>query len=407
MFWNKRTYFDYAATTPVDKRVVKAMKPYIGGIFANPASLYKEGVQALKAVSDARKSVSEVLQCKSDDIIFTSGGTESNNLAILGTYFYHQNVLKNDVEDRLLHFVTTTIEHSSVLEVFRHIESLGGKVTYVAPKENGIVSVQDIESAICAETVLVSVMYANNEIGTVQPIREIGKVIKNIKEGGQDICFHVDACQGALFLSLLAHDLLVDLLTLDGSKMYGPKGTGVLYKKRGTCLSPIMFGGGQEQGLRSGTENVAGIVGFAKALSIARAEKEKESERLTALRNYLFSELTKRTKEIAPDPIILNGDDDLRLPNNINICKLGLDAEYAVMRLDVLGFAVSSVSTCKTLSENPSSYVVEEIYKNNEAYNGGHCTRSSLRITLGRWTTRKDINRFVFALLTVLDKKIV
>jgi len=407
MFWTKRIYLDYAATTPVDKRVVKVMKPYIGGIFGNPASLYKEGVQALKAANEARKSVAGVLQCKSDEIIFTSGGTESNNLAILGTYFYHQNVLKNDVEDRLLHFVTTTIEHSSVLEIFRHIEDLGGKVTYVAPKENGIVSVKDIEDAIYANTVLVSVMYANNEIGTIQPIREIGKVIKKKKEEGQNIIFHVDACQGALFLSLFVHDLFVDLLTLDGSKMYGPKGTGVLYKKRGVCLSPIIFGGGQEQGLRSGTENVAGIVGFATALNIARAEREREAERLTALRNYLFSELTKRTKEIAPDPIILNGDEVLRLPNNINICKLGLDAEYAVMRLDVLGFAVSSVSTCKTLSDNPSSYVVEEIYKNKEDQGSRSCSQSSLRVTLGRWTTKRDIDRFIPTLLTVLDKKIV
>lgn len=404
MFWAKRTYLDYAATTPVDKRVAKAMKPYLSGVFANPASLYKEGVQALKAVTEARKRVAGALQCKPDEVIFTGGGTESNNLAILGTYFYHVNLKKGSKEnqDKPLHFVTTTIEHSSVLEVFRHIESLGGEVSYVSPKENGIVDVKDIEGAIRPETVLVSVMYANNEIGTIQPIREIGKVVKKKKEEGQSISFHVDACQGALFLSLLVHDLFVDFLTLDSSKFYGPKGAGVLYKKRDVNISPIMYGGGQEQGLRSGTENVAGIVGFAVALSLARAERESEIGRLQVLREYLVSSLRNSSSEI-----ILNGDENLRLPNNINICKVGLDAEYAVMRLDVLGFALSSVTTCKTLSENPSSYVVEELYKNSENYKDDHCSSSSLRITLGRWTTKTDIDRLIPALLTVLDKKIV
>lgn len=385
----KRAYFDYASTTPLDSRVFSAMKPYLLEHFANPSSLYKEGVIARKAVEESRRKVATILQVKPDEIVFTSGGTESNNMAILGTYWYHKNVLKKEK----LHFVTTSIEHASVLEVFEYIRSLGGKVTYVSPEENGIVSVKKIEEAIRPETVLVSVMYANNEIGTIQPVREIGKMLKTIKTG-TDIVFHIDACQGALYLPLIAHDLNVDLLTLDGSKIYGPKGVGILLRKGGVItsgISPIMFGGGQEGGLRPGTEHTSGIVGFAEALCIAHKEKQKESARLKKLREYLFTELTKKSKNIK-----INGDREKRLPNNVNICLPGLDAEYAVFRMDVLGFMISSVTSCKTLSEDSSSYVIEELYQDDS------CSKSSLRITLGRFTTQREVKQLIKALVTVL-----
>jgi len=389
MFWNKRAYFDYASTTPLDRRVFRAMKPYLTSKFANSSSLYKEGVETSKALTESRRVVASVLQVKPDEIIFTGGGTESNNLAILGTYF---NQVKK-THSHQVHFVTTTIEHSSVLEVFRYIENLGGLVTYVKPEANGVVDVKKIEWAITPETVLVSVMYANNEIGAIQPIREIGKIIKAKKEIGQDIVFHVDACQGALYLSLLAHDLLADMITLDSSKFYGPKGVGVLYKKRAVSLSPIVYGGGQEGGLRSGTENIPGIVGFAEALRIASLEREYQTKHLSIERDRIIQELTAHIPNL-----LVNGDRIKRLPNNINICLPGFDAEYAVLRLDVLGFAVSSVTTCKTLSEDSSSYVVGELYENDS------CSRSSLRITLGRYTTKREINALIKVLLNLLKR---
>jgi cysteine desulfurase len=395
IFKKKYNYFDYASTTPLDPRVFRVMKPYMVEHYANPSSLYKEGVEARRVINESRKKVASILQSRPEEIIFTSGGTESNNIAILGTYFYHKNVLKKEK----IHFVTTSIEHSSVLEVFEHVRNMGAKVTYVSPEENGVVSPKKIEEALRPETVLVSVMYANNEIGTVQPIREIGKIIKAIsaKSPTSPISFHVDACQGGLYLPLLVHDLNVDLLTLDGSKIYGPKGTGVLYKKGGAFsglpLSPVIFGGGQENGLRSGTENVPGIVGFGEALHIAHKEKATEIVRLRLLRDKMQAELLGKVKGLK-----VNGDVDKRLPNNLNICLSGLDAEYAVLRMDVLGFALSSVTSCKTLSEDSSSYVIEELYGDSS------CSKSSLRITLGRFTTQKQINDLIKALLTVLHR---
>lgn len=398
IFKKKYNYFDYASTTPLDPRVFRVMKPYMVEHYANPSSLYKEGVEARRVINEARKKVASILQSRPEEIIFTSGGTESNNMAILGTYFYHKNVLKKEK----IHFVTTSIEHSSVLEVFEHVRNMGAKVTYISPEENGVVSPKKIEEALRPETVLVSVMYANNEIGTVQPIREIGKIIKAVSTRSakmpiSPISFHVDACQGGLYLPLLVHDLNVDLLTLDGSKIYGPKGTGVLYKKGGAFsglpLSPVIFGGGQENGLRSGTENVPGIVGFGEALLIAHKEKSKEIVRLRLLRDKMQAELIGKVKGLK-----VNGDVEKRLPNNLNICLPGLDAEYALLRMDVLGFALSSVTSCKTLSEDSSSYVIEELYGD------ASCSKSSLRITLGRFTTQKQINDLIKALLTVLRR---
>lgn len=380
-FGKKRAYFDYAAATPLDSRVADAMKPFLDASFANPSSLYVEGVRVHKAVEAARRKVAGVLQAKPEEIIFTGGGTESNNIAILGTYFHYRDVLKKDK----IHFVATSIEHSSVLEALEHAKSLGAKVTYVSPGEDGIVRAEDIAAAIRPETVLVSVMYANNEIGTIQPIREIRKCAK------MPITLHVDACQGGSYLPLHVHDLGADLLTLDGSKIYGPKGSGILYRKAGIALSPIMFGGGQESGMRPGTENPAAIVGFAEALAIAQNERLSEGARLKMLRDGLQKRLLEKVKDLK-----VNGNLEKRLPNNLSICKSGLDAEYAVLRLDALGFALSSVTSCKNQSEDSSSYVIEELYGDDS------CSKSSLRITLGRFTTEKEVYRLEDALLTVL-----
>jgi cysteine desulfurase len=377
-------YFDYASTTPLDPRVLKAMKPYLSKKFANPSSSYKEGVEARKAMEEARRKVALLIQSKSEEIIFTGGGTEGNNIAILGTYYYHKNVLKKEK----VHFVTTTIEHSSVLEIFRHLETIGAEVTYVAPEEDGIVDAKKVTKALIPETILVSVMYANNEIGTIQPVKDIGKACAS-----KGIVFHIDACQAGSYVSLLVHDLYADLLTLDGSKIYGPKGSGILFRKKSLLLEPIIFGGGQEGSIRSGTENVASIIGFTEAFSIAQREKMKEAERVRGLRDFLLAELLDKAPQIK-----VNGDKEKRLPNNLNVCIPGLDAEYAVLRLDVLGFAVSSVTSCKNLSEDSSSYVIEELYKNDS------CSRSSLRITLGRFTTKREVKRLIEAILTITSR---
>ncbi len=393
IFAKKRVYFDYASTTPIDPRVLKVMDPYLSLKFANPSSLYKEGVETRYAIDLARKKVATALQSKPEEIIFTSGGTESNNIAILGTYFHHKNVLKKEK----IHFVTTSIEHSSVLEVFEYIRSMGGKVTYVSPEENGIVSAKKIGEALRPETVLVSVMYVNNEIGTIQPIRDIGKIIKMKKDEGQGIVFHVDACQAG-YLSLLVNDFHLDLLTLDGSKVYGPKGTGILFRKGSSGssfipLSPLQFGGGQENGQRPGTENVAGIVGCAESLYLLQRERLTESKRLEILRNRLQGELLQKIKNVK-----INGELQKRVPHILNICLPGLDAEYAVLRLDALGCSLSSVTSCKNLSEDSSSYVIEELYQNHS------CSKSSLRISMGRYTTTQEVNMLASALLTVLQK---
>ncbi len=391
--FKSRSYFDYASTTPLDKRVLKVMMPFLTTHFANASSLYKEGVITQTALRESRKNVATILQCQKDEIIFTSGGTESNNIALLGVQGNNSDVSR--------HYITSTIEHSSVLEVFHYLEKKGAKVTYLSPNDRGIITAKQVEEALTNETALVSIMYANNEIGTIQPIREIGKLLKarfemTKEKNKQKILFHVDACQAGLYLPLHVNELGVDLFTLDASKFYGPRGVGMLYVRHGLNIAPSTFGGGQEAGLRAGTENVAGIVGLAYALQIASEERVNETTRLTLERDRIFTTLQKKMPKL-----LINGDLEHRLPNNVNICLPGLDAEFAVLQLDVKGIAVSSVTSCKTLRDDSSSYVVEEIYKNTEI---SDCSKSSLRITLGRFTTKKEVELLLKALLTILKK---
>ncbi|MEQ1561643.1 MAG: aminotransferase class V-fold PLP-dependent enzyme, partial [Nitrospira sp.] len=284
------------------------------------------------------------------------------------------------------------IEHPAVLEVFDEIERRGGKVTKVSVNEDGVVRPRDILEAITENTVLVSVMYANNEIGTIQPVREIAKIIKEykLKNNLNKPYFHTDACQAGLYLSLDTQKLGVDLLTLDGIKIYGPRSSGLLFVKNGTEIKPIMFGGGQEKGLRSGTENLTSVLGLSQAIEIAEKMRESESERLKNIRDYAIENILKTFPKAT-----LNGSVENRLPNNINICFPNLDAEFAVISLDVSGFAVSYSSSCRNLKEDSSSYVVEALGKTN-------CSQSSLRITLGRESRKSDIDNFIVAL-----KKIV
>lgn len=410
----KRVFLDYASTTPLDPKVFREMKPYLSERFENPSSLYEEGMSAKRAIENARKEIADLVHARPQEIIFTGSGTESINLAILGLFESVRNHFES--RNKVPHIITTAIEHPAVLETCREVESRGGKVTYVLPEENGIVDPKKIRDALTPETILVTVMYANNEIGTLQPIAEIGKMIRRFKnderksaevsgkngEAGLEAheasetffpFFHTDASQAANYCDINREKLGVDLMTLDGSKIYGPKGVGVLYKKEIVPLRPIIFGGGQEKGLRSGTENVAAIVGMAAALRIAQNIKEKESSRVRALRDYCISEVVKLSPAIT-----LNGDPVERLPNNVSICVPDHDGEFMVIQADAAGIAVASVSACKNLSEKTTSYVIEALGEQGQA-----CAGSSLRISLGRETTKRDIDAYIAVMKKILS----
>src|SRR3989338_4813245 len=296
-------YLDHASTTPVDPAVLKAMQPYYNKIYANPSSIHAAGQEAKEAVEEARKKVAEILHCLPEEIIFTSGGTESINLALKGIA----------LPKKKGHIITSQIEHPAVLETCRYLERKGYKVTYLSVDKFGLISPAEVKKALRSETILISIMYANNEIGTIEPILEIGKLAQLYK-----IPFHTDACQtGSLELDV--EKLKVDMITLNGSKIYGPKGIGILYKKKNVFLEPLHHGGGQEGGLRSGTENVPAIVGFAAALELIQKEKTKENKRLQQLRDYFIVEVLTKISDS-----FLSGHPTKRLPNNAHFFFAGV-----------------------------------------------------------------------------------
>lgn len=416
-----RIYLDYASITPTDERVAACIAEYIRRFAANPGSLYAEGVEAKKKLEVARAGVAKSLEAHPDEIYFTSGGTESNNLAILGVLrgFENNRGGKRGLAKKIPHIVSLEIEHPSIKELLNALtEEKKCKITYVPVGESGIVDPKEIKKALKPETVLVSVMYANNEIGTIQPIHEIAKVIRSFKKERADKAaknsatgaisqypyFHTDVCQAAAYETLRIPFLGADLMTLDGSKIYGPRSTGVLYAKRGVKISPLMFGGSQEMGLRPGTENVAGAAGFALALELCQKEREKESARIAELRDAMLASIMK-----AVPKVLVNGDMKRRLPNNINICLPGMDAEFAVLKLDVAGVCVSSVTSCRSQNEDSSSYVIEALARDatqgtaqNSLSGTKNCSKSSLRITLGRHTTKSDAEKASKAIIRVL-----
>ncbi len=372
---------DYASATPVDVRVRDVMEPYFSRSFGNAGSIHAEGVQARDALEGARKCIARTLGARISDIMFTSGGTEANNLAILG-------VARALEGPGPLHMVTTTIEHPSILNCFKRLEENGVSVTYVPASESGVVSPHDIEKALTPRTVLVSVMYANNEIGTVQPISRISKIVHCFKEKRDaelPLYMHTDASQAPLYLDCSVQKLQVDLMTFDAQKIYGPKGVGALYKKHGVVVSPLFEGGGQEYGIRPGTENIPLIVGFAEALSNAQKEYKELSEKTAKLRDYFIRSLIENVPSI-----VVNGDADARIANNINVSIPGHDAEFLVISLDADGIACGTGSACTRGKD--SSYVVE-------ALGGGEAfAKSSLRFSLGKKTTEGDIDRVVSVL---------
>lgn len=389
---NRRIYLDYAAATPVRKEVLAVMRPYFAENFGNPSSLYEEGTKARIAIDRSRRHIGRLIGASQpDEIVFTSGGTESCNLAILGVARANQ--------DQGKHICISKLEHHSVLAPTIHLTNKEGfKHSEIDPDSDGIISPDSVRSAIREDTILVSVIYANNEIGVISPISEIAKVVQRVRKertksaNKTPVYLHTDACQAAGYLDINVQKLGTDLMTLNSNKIYGSKGVGVLFVRSGTNIEPLMYGGAQEHGLRSGTENVANIVGFAKALSLAQEEKAHEVQRLANLSNYLWQSLKVKIPEI-----ILNGDAKKRLPNNINITIPGIDSEALLYYLDEHGISASTGSACDS-REGDSSHVLEAIGRTKDE------VRGSIRFSLGRSTKKADIDYLLNILPVVIEK---
>lgn len=383
-------YLDHAATTYVDPEVKKTMDPFLSDIFGNPSGLYSKGLEANSYLNDARRKVAEILHALPDNIIFTGGGTESDNLAIFG--------IARKYKDQGKHIITTKIEHHAVLHPCEQLEKEGFTVTYLEPDSEGFISPKKVRAAMTPETILVSVMYANNEIGTIEPIAEIGKEILKWRKEKNTVFpyFHTDACQAAGALELDVEKLHVDLMTLNGSKIYGPKGVGVLYKRRNVNIQPIILGGGQEMGQRSGTENLAGIIGLAKALELVQNNRSDENIRLFNLRNYLWEQIQSKI-----DKLKLNGPmlehSSLRLSNNLNVSFLDIEGEALLLYLDNYGICCSTGSACTSTSLEPS-HVLTACGLPYEYSHG------SLRFTFGKVNTKDDIDYVMEYLPNIVEK---
>ncbi|MCH8864826.1 MAG: cysteine desulfurase NifS [Chloroflexi bacterium] len=375
----RRIYLDDARTTPVRPEVVQAMLPYFTDVFGNPSTIYACGQEAKGAIEEARSRVADLIGAGIDEIVFTSGGTEADNFAIKGVV--HAN------ESRGKHIITTPIEHHAVLETCHFLEENGCRVTYLPVDGNGLVDPAEVRRAIASDTVLISIMHANNEVGTIEPIAEIGKVAR---EAG--VYFHTDAVQTAGHLPVNVDEMGVDLLSMSAHKLYGPKGIGALYIRKGTRLVTFMHGGEQERGRRASTENVPGIVGFGHAVALAGEEMSAEAERLTSLRNRLIDGLMEKI-----DHTRLNGHPTQRLPNNANVSIAYVEGESMCLNLDFDGICVSTGSACSSASTEPSHVMLALGMSPLEAH-------SSLRMSLGRWTTEEDIATVLEVLPRVVGK---
>jgi cysteine desulfurase len=380
---NHRIYLDHAATTPLDPRVLEAMLPYLSNAWGNPSSIYFEGREARKALDAARRSVAEALGARPNDIVFTSGGSESDNLAIRGAAFA--------LQQRGRHIITSTIEHHAVLHTVEQLEHEGFSATYLPVDGEGFVSPDDLVLALRPDTTLVSIMYANNEIGTVQPIAEM---VRAVKDFDRHIVFHTDAVQAAGALDLNVENLGVDMLSLTAHKIYGPKGVGALYVRPRTPFVSQILGGSQERNRRAGTEDIAGAVGLAKALELATQEFETRNEHVRGLRDYLWQLLPARLPGVR-----LTGPQDpaRRLPNNLSVCVEGVEGESVLIQMDLNGIAASSGSACTTGSLEPSHVLTAMGLQADVA-------RGSLRLTLGKDNTRADIDRLLDTLPVIVEK---
>jgi len=375
----KRIYLDYAATAPVDPQVFEAMQPFFFEKFGNPSSIHTEGQIARKAVEESREKVASFLGAKPEEIIFTSGGTESNNFALKGIAFAN--------EERSNHIIISAIEHHAIIEPAKFLEKRGFKISVLGVDKYGIVDPQEVKKAITDKTILISIMHANNEIGTIQPIKEIGKIARE-----KGIYFHTDAVQTVGHIPVDVNELGVDLLSLSAHKFYGPKGVGAIYIRKGTRIQRFLDGGDQEKAKRASTHNTAGIVGLAKALELCEERMKEEAGFQTKMRDKLITYILKSIPEV-----YLNGHPQLRLPNNANFSIRYIEGESLILNLDLLGIAASTGSACTSSSLEPS-HVLLAIGLPHEIAHG------SVRFTLGRWTQEADIDYVLEHLPKVVEK---
>lgn len=389
----KLIYLDHSATTPVDKEVFKAMRPYFSASFGNPSSLHSFGQKAAAAVDQARERVAEFLNCQSEEIIFTSGATEANNLAIFGT----AEILRKNSSGPL-HFITSAIEHPAVLEPFNKLKQQGMEITFLPVDKNGVVSIENFKKAVKKNTVFVSLMYVNSEIGSIQPVREIGKIIEKInkervKNGNKNkIYFHTDAVQALNFLNCDVKYLHVDLLSLSGHKIYGPKGIGALFVKSDTPIAGVQLGGHQERNLRSGTLNASGIVGLGKAIEIAGRSKEKNNKKITELRNEFVMQIKRRIPNV-----IVNTDLNNATPSHANISFTGAEGESILIALDLEGVAVSTGSACASKNLKASPVLLAMGIKEEIAH-------STIRFTFGKNNNSSEIARVIKILPPIIKR---
>jgi cysteine desulfurase len=377
----KRIYMDCGAGVPVDPRVLEAMRPYFTEMYGNPSSVHSFGQEAKKAIENSRKQVTDLISAEiKDEIIFTSGATESNNLAIKG--FAYRNKSKGS------HIITSTIEHMSVINAFKALQKEGFSATFVPVDEYGVINIEELKKAITDQTTLISVMYANGEIGTIEPIKEIGEIAHE-----KGIGFHVDAVAAEGQIPINVVNEHIDLLTLSSNDLYGPKGVGALYIKFGTRIQPVTQGGGQEKGLRSGTEDVVSIVGMGKASELMKKEMSSESLRLIALRDKLI----KGVLDSIPYSF-LNGHPTKRLPNNANLRFSYIEGESLILSLDMEGVYVSSGSACTSKTLDPSHVLLNIGLKHEEAH-------GSLLFTLGKQITEENI-KYVVEVLPGIVKRL-
>jgi cysteine desulfurase len=375
----KRIYLDYAATTPTHPEVLKAMLPYFTDAFGNPSSIHSFGQEAKDAIEKARNQVAALIGAKSEEIVFTGSGTESDNLALKGVALANQS--KGN------HIITSSIEHHAVLETCKFLEKQGFSVTYLPVDGYGMVDPGGVKKAITAKTVLISVMHASNEVGTIEPIAEIGNIAREV-----EVYLHTDAVQAAGHIPVDVNKLNVDLLSISAHKLYGPKGIGALYIRKGTKVSSFMHGGSQERGKRASTENVPAIIGFGKAAEIAQREMLEEAQKLTVLRDRLIEGILTSIEHTR-----LNGHPVIRLPNNVNVSVDYAEGESMLLNLDLAGICASTGSACSSAELEPSHVLLAMGLPHLQAH-------GSLRFSSGKWTTGEDVNQVLNVLPGIVSK---
>lgn len=375
----KSTYLDNAATTKLDDEVLQEMMPYLRENYGNASSIYKLGRESRKAVEDAREKIAKILNCKPTEIYFTAGGSESDNTAIKG--------IAKANKEKGNHIITSKIEHPAVLETCKQLEKEGFEITYVSVDENGIVNLDELKKSIKPTTILITIMFANNEIGTIQPIEEIGKIAKE-----NNIYFHTDAVQAVGNIEIDVEKLNIDSLSLSGHKFYGPKGIGALYVRTGIKFEKFISGGHQERNKRAGTENVAGIVGMGKAIELAYSSLDEHNKKIKELRDYYVEQVKEKIPYIK-----INGDIEKRLPGNSNISFRFIEGESLLLNLDLKGICASSGSACTSGSLDPS-HVLLAIGLPHEIAHG------SLRISIGKYNTKEEIDYLIESLVEIVNR---